>query len=516
VVLPSLLLALLVRQYEPAKTWFGPQEVVFNVQYAGNPYDPAVNDVKVRFVNDNGLTVERTAFFDHGAWRTLLVAPLPGRYKATLIHNGRPSMEEPIPSVIVLDQKLPHGFVRRNKLNLNRLSYDDGGALFPFGFNLGWQTPGMAPMEDEIKKMAQAGLTWTRIWADDWDDKNPWWPHDEPFPIKDQLWRKALDRWGKITAACDDAGIDYQFVLFNGGAFSGEKGAEWAKNPWNVANGGFLKSADDFFTDPEAKRRAKMWVRYAVARWCGDPHLFAWELFDDVESTDAARDGRWKEIADWHKEMADTIRSLDPYGRAITTSSDLSHQEVWGSVDFYQPHFHDDSLPSTFATTTLPPDKPGFAGEFGPAHDLGDKERSFVNDVVWQSIRQNRAGAAMYWPWSRVEKLNLMPQFQTWARIISQSSVAQHPLGSAMAVTSTVGQADGLRDINWVMVRLRGADGKAPKLSWSGMIEGTWNATSFNLESGETTNDVAIAKGPKLQLSKVKGQDVVLWLQVSD
>ena len=32
-----------------SQTWYGPVTVSFKVQFAGNPYDPEVNDVRVRF-----------------------------------------------------------------------------------------------------------------------------------------------------------------------------------------------------------------------------------------------------------------------------------------------------------------------------------------------------------------------------------------------------------------------------------------------------------------------------------
>ncbi len=515
-ILPGLLLTLLARQFQPAKTWYGPQEVSFFIQFAGNPYDPEVNEVKVHFVNDNGLAVDRPAYFEHGAWRALLMAPLPGHYRATLIHNGKNSTEEAVPKIIVLDQKAVHGFVHLDKLNSNRLIYDDGSAIYPFGFNLGWQEPNLKPMADEIKKMGSAGLTWTRIWADNWDGKNPWWPTGDPFAIPDQLWPKALDHWEQVISSCDGADMDYQMVLFHSSAFKSGPGGEWEKNPWNVQNGGFLKSADEFFRDPEAKRRTKIWLRFAVSRWSGDPHLFAFELFDDAEQTDAALHGHWSDIVSWHQEMAIFIRSLDPYGHLITTSSDLSQKNLWDSADFYQPHLSSDTLPTNYPAPAFPDDKPGFPAEFGPDIDQGDHERAFINTVIWQSLRQNRAAAAMYWHWDRVESKNLLPQFQVWAQILTQSNLAQHPQATPAAITTSIGVSDGLRDVNWILLRLRGADGKMPKLSWAGMIDLTWKATITNVLTGETYSDIFRPAGASVQIGKVRGNDVVISLQVSD
>ena len=114
--------------------------------------------------------------------------------------------------------------------------------------------------------MGRNGVNWSRIWACNWDGKNPWWPTDDT-PPSDQMWSKAFERWDQIVSAAEDAGISFQFVLFHHGAFSTRVNPNFPDHPWNKAKGGFLEKAADFFTDPEAKRRSKMWLRYAVARW---------------------------------------------------------------------------------------------------------------------------------------------------------------------------------------------------------------------------------------------------------
>lgn len=502
-ILPSLLLALSFGQFSAPKTWFGPEEVRFDVQYAGNPYDPAVNDVKIRFVGNNGVTTEQIAYFDHGSWKTQFAAPLAGKYKATLLHNGKTSKEESIPTELVFDQKAAHGFTHLDKLNVNRLSYDDGSPLFPIGINLAWQGTGQ-PLEEVVKSMGHAGITWTRFYAGSRDGKNPWWPQDDPFAIRDQLWPKALDKWGSLTTSCDDANVDFEIALFDASDLSTSDERGWIKNPWNEANGGFLKSPGEFFTNAEAKRREKMWIRYAVARWSGDPHLFAWEIWSEYTET--------KPAPEWIKEMAEYIRSLDGYGHLIATS-DTSQMDV---ADFYSPHLIEDQLPTTLASKVFPNDKPVLIGEFGPVHDQGDHERAFINTSIWQSIRQNRAGAAMYWNWERVENRNYLPLLKLWLTILNQSGIAQHPLGSAIKVMSSIGQADGIRDINWVLLRLRGAENKGPRISWSGMIDANWKITIYNLDTGSIESRIAIAKGAGIQLTSVSGKDVVIWMQVSD
>jgi hypothetical protein len=497
-------------------SWFGPQRVSFSVQFPGNPYDPAINDLRVKFVNQSGNTVERLAFYDNGAWRAILVAPQPGRYKPTLYRNGKPLMEEGTPPMLLLTQKLAHGFIKRNPDQTNRFQYDDLTPYFPLGFNLGWQSNDLPPMVDQIAKMGRTGLNWTRIWANSWDSKNPWWPQNDPFALPGHLWPPALDKWDQLDKACQDAGLKYQLVLFHHGAFSTHTDPNWPDHPWNAAHGGFLKDPADFFTDPEAKRRTKMWLRYAVARWSSSLSLLSWELFNEVEWTDAAKEGHWPQIAAWHKEMAEYIRSLDPYGHPVTTSSIHSRPEIWSAMDYYQPHLYSDSFPADLAKAVYPKDKPVFIGESGPDTDQKDRERAFLRNSIWQSLLRNDAGAAMYWYWDRVEKRNLYPEFGAWATALDIADFASHPSAKRIEVSSSVGTAEGVRELGWLLLRVRGAEGKAPKLSWKNQSEGQWHVDEVDLETGVVSHANATSQGRTVDLSTLSGNDVLLVLKLSD
>ena len=81
--------------------------------------------------------------------------------------------------------------------------------------------------------------------------------------------------------------------------------------------------------------------RYILARWGYSPAIMAFELFNEVENTDAAHQGRWAEIAAWHREMAGFLRANDPNRHLITTSAIPGvalDNPVWRAVDYFQAH----------------------------------------------------------------------------------------------------------------------------------------------------------------------------------
>jgi len=412
-------------QSTPA-SWFGPAQATFQVQFGGNPFDPDENDVRVQFTGPSGPPIERLAYFDGAGYKAILVTPIKGLYKAVLYRNGKKMLEEPQEGLLDLTRPLEHGFVHPDPAHKNRFRWDDGTPYYPIGFNLGWQGAGPT-MLDQLAKMGQNGINWSRIWSNHWDGKNPWWPQDDPKVPSGELWPKALDKWQGLVDQAERSGVDFQFVLFHHGAFSSKVNPNWPDQPWNAAKGGFLKDAGDFFTDTEAKRRSKMWLRYAVARYGASPSVLAWELFNEVEWVDARYENRWPDIETWHKEMADYIRTIDPYHHMITTSSATERPALYAAMDYYQPHTYPVDLASAVGGAVVPTDKPFFFGEFGPAESNRPAVQSGIRDAIYAALTANHAGSAMYWSWDQVEPLNLYPDFKNASEVIHLSEIAKHP-----------------------------------------------------------------------------------------
>jgi hypothetical protein len=125
-------------------------------------------------------------------------------------------------------------------------------------------------------------------------------------------------RWDTIVEAADKNGIFFPDGLQHHGQYSTRTNPNWGENPWNAANGGFLAKPEDFFTDARAKALTKAKYRYIIARWGYSPSILAWELFNEVQYTDAARDnkrlsrhgtGRWPPFC---ARRTRTITSLRP------------------------------------------------------------------------------------------------------------------------------------------------------------------------------------------------------------
>ena len=425
-------------------TWFGPAQVAFDATIPGNPYDCRANDVRVVFAAPDGHREERLAYFDEGRWKAWLTTTHPGHYHATLTHNGE-LVAEPAAEVVVPESaRLPEGFVHAQG---TRFVTDSGQPYFPLGHDLCWRYPDIPPLTELLLRMGAAGMNWARIWACAWDEKNPVLiRHNAYAPAEKGTWREAaplgeflpaaLRQWDELVSAAEASGIRFQFVLFHHGLFSTRADANWNEHPWNRANGGFLDKPQDFFTNETARDYSRRWLRYAIARWGHSPSVLAWELFNEVEWTDAIqKDQNWPAVLAWHNEMAAYVRSLDPYHHLVVTSSAVQHPELYAAMDYYQPHAYPREVFTAIAGNKPLPGKPWFYGEFGRGtSELNKNERMVVRDGIWAGMLAGHAGAASYWFWERVVKLDLYGEFAHAARILKISQLPAHLPARPVAV----------------------------------------------------------------------------------
>lgn len=383
----------------PAESWYGPVEVAFDIQIGGSPYDAQENDVRVEFISGS-TREERLAFFDGKAWRAILLTRTPKVYKASLMLNGRKvkDLQGTLDATRLADAR----FIRIDAKS-NRFYRADGIAFWPVGHNLGWQSGNFKPqLLEQLAVMSQNGLNWARIWSCHWDGKNPYWVEKKALANPRDMFPEVLDRWDSIVRTASKNDVPFQWVLFHHGMFSSRVNPNWPDHPWNKAKGGFLATPEEFFTDAEAIRRSKNWLRYAVARWGHEPAVMAWELFNEVEWVDAIAKLQAAKVGAWHEAMAAYLRSIDPYGHLVTSSSGME-LPIWKAMDYYQPHGYPPSVRAMVMGAKPTKDKPLFYGEVGLG-EAGPDESLVIRDGLWSGLMAGHAGAAQYWFWDRMNE----------------------------------------------------------------------------------------------------------------
>jgi hypothetical protein len=387
------------------------------------------------------------AFYDgDGLWRVRYSPVRAGRYRIDRVTVG----PEHVAAVHGLQQTefdvaedAVGDFVRVDAENPRRFTLDSGEPYFPIGHNVGWAT--LDEFQSYFDKMGAAGENWSRVWMAHWSALNLDWvpPRHGLQPVaENELSLEVAQTWDGIVAAAARNGIRFQMALQHHGQYTTRVNPAWDDNPWNKTKGGFLDDAAEFFTSERAKELTKLKYRYAVARWGYSAAVMAWELFNEVQWTDAYRNGDIEAIARWHTEMAEYIRSVDPHEHLVTTSSMPSDSPIYEAMDYYQPHRYRRDLIASVSAFDAPARelaKPIFYGEMGDmqAPNPRPDEDKYLHAMVWAGLMSGGSGAAQCWSWKQIEETDFYAQLQSVAEFIRQSGMAARGLApTAVSVLS--------------------------------------------------------------------------------
>lgn len=418
----------------------------------GDPFDFEKVNVQVTLNKPDGGKVEVPAFFDGDAtWRMRYTPSAPGRYSVVTVKlNGETVHEEKLePKEWTVGGDPQPGFVRVDRGDHSRFVFDNGARYFPIGHNVAWQNGGQADIPTLFGKMHQAQENWSRVWMTHWDGKNLDWPANGKPAKLGEIDLAAARKWDAIVEAAGKNDIYFQMTLQHHGQVTSKSGyrysantdPNWEANPYNAKNGGFLAAPEDFFTNPQARALTRRKLYYTLARWGYSPNILAFELFNEVENTDAAKGKLWDDIALWHREMALFLRQFDGYRHLITTSAAPGiplTSPIWETVDVIESHAYPADVLTALSGAALKPkssDKPALLGEFGP-QNLTDTEGVALHEGLWASLMHNPTGAALYWDWDIVEKRDLYSHFAAASAFVTASGLANQ--GGLVSVAPTV------------------------------------------------------------------------------
>lgn len=402
------------------------------------PWD---REISAQVRRPDGTTVRYAAFYDGGdRWAVRVRAGTVGEYRlGTVVERReggpvallvRPENRGVARTEVSADPRGPIGIDPRNP---RQFAYADGTPYVPVGLNLAWGPEGFH--EAAFAEFAARGLNWTRVWLAHWAGLNPDWREGQPPLPHGELDLAVLRRWEAILAAAERHGVRVQIVLQHHGQWSTQVNPNWRMNPWNAANrGGFLADPADFFTHERARELTRRKYRQLVARLGHSDAVLAWELFNEVQFTDAYRVRRAETaIAAWHTAMAAWLREHDAHGRLVTTSFDHLASPIYAAMDYYQPHLYGVNMLAAarhFAPAPHELAKPVFYGE------VGDERMFHVPEALrraghallphlWAGTMSTAAAPPQPWFWERLLGTPLMDELGTWARYIAAADLGR-------------------------------------------------------------------------------------------
>ena len=458
---------------------FGLFEMSFQLGKYDNPYDPDVIDVYAEFTAPDGKSLKVNGFYYEGytfqqkddyevatasrdkGWRVRFTPNQAGKWTFSLFAVDRKGK-----TVLSSSDKYPlsfecrsintaQGFIRKaNTRYLKREVMQNGvskyQAFFPIGPNVAWYDykgsryypKGIYDYNHYIDELA-GSANYMRIWLSRYQYLSLYGPEFTQMNGKkptlyfdSSLNQKDAAELDHIIAYAAKNGINVMPCFFTFGDFGNmhNSSSRWDNNPYNTVLG--LKSPTLFFSDKNAKRIAKNLIRYIVARWGYATNIVCWEFWNEVNNIpadDQPETSFHTNIVKWHSEMADYIRSIDPFEHLVSTSlgtfseKDYIGSALYNNLDIVQYHTYGNiqkaksteqrtwQLFQKFATyRPLYPDKPIYCGEFGfgqstsPKYQDKDPFGFDTHNCLWASFFSGTMGPASFWYWNYLRDKDLL------------------------------------------------------------------------------------------------------------
>ena len=408
-----------------------------------NPFDPREIDLAGVFRTPSGQSVTVPAFYylpyersqgeqgrevltpaGAGQFRIRFAGREVGAYTFDVVAHGVEGARALASGQFRVSPSKRTGYVRIGEKSRRYFELDSGHPYLGIGENMCWPDRGGTYDYDTwMGKLAAHGGNYVRLWLiNDWNqlglenraqtsegDENglgrytqqPAWRVDHIVETGERLGVRAL--------MCIDS--------FNSLSAGGD--GNWGHSPYNVANGGPCQQPADFFVNPEATRLFRQRLRYLVARWGYSTSVLGWEFWNEVDLT-TGYDSR--AVAAWHKEMAEYLRSIDPWRHPITTSYSRTagDPEVDGlpQLDFLQSHNYGARDVAGMVTDWTRRQmnayqKPYYLGEYGAdvRGSSTDPEGVQLHNGLWAGLLSGGPATAMLWYWNWVDERDLYHEF---------------------------------------------------------------------------------------------------------
>ena len=337
---------------------------------------------------------------------------------------------------------LYRGFVRVDDSNNRHFIFDNDESYIPVGQNVAWYTSVERKHYDYkawFEQMGEVGMNYARVWMAAWG-YSPFWNDIYNFDER-QTNLYSLD---KTIEYAEEADIYIQLCLLHHGMFSSLVNPMWpdSSNTWYVNRygsnpyGDVITDSGDFFTEKEMIDNYKNQLKYIVARYGYSDHIMSFELFNEVDwiETYSFSDG-----LNWHLDMANYLKELDPNKHLISTS--FKDQNFLGNnykvfklsnIDFVNVHHygiynHTDYLPEQQYFIQNEFNKPviydeiGYSGNGGEDQYTRDPSNVTLHQGLWAGAMGGGAGTGMHWWWeSWVETYDVYDEYLGVSRYLEK------------------------------------------------------------------------------------------------
>ena len=437
-----------------------------------NPFDPTYADVIAKVTDPSGNSFSIPMYWYQGYEIVASYNQLSNRkvgnpewrlkFRPTIIGNFRIEVNAKINGQDIQVPQFTFAAFEKTPepIKIRGRNFVQGEDIFiPFAYNIAWANryEEISKYERWFKAASANGVNVARVWMASWSLGIEWNDTGLGDYTKrlDRAW--ALDQVFRIAAKY---GVGIDLVLINHGAFSESTNPEWFANPYNELNGGPIANPGEFATNTIARKFWEQRLRYITSRWAGEPALFTWEWWNEVNFTPISG----QVLTDWIAWSDSLLKKWDPYKSLTTTSwSSGASLQDWSVVDYAVTHVYDDKDPiktlaaQATALREAVPNKPILVGEMGSGtvteDPFTDPFGLHLHNAQWAATFVGFGAPASYWWWDiYVDPLNLWGLTKGLSILLKGTNPVEMQSSeiSTLKSTSTLLLSDQTSVLGWI------------------------------------------------------------------
>lgn len=437
-----------------------------------NPFDPTYADVVASVTDPTGHSFSIPMYWYQGYEIVASYNQLSNRkvgnpewrlkFRPTSLGDFKVQVQAKINGQVIQVPSFTFTAVEKSPepIKIKGRNFVQGEEIFiPFAYNIAWANryEEMAKYERWFKAASANGVNVARVWMASWSLGIEWNDTGLGDYTKrlDRAW--ALDQVFRIGAKY---GVGIDLVLINHGAFSESTNPEWFANPYNELNGGPIANPGEFATNSTARKFWEQRLRYITSRWSGEPALFTWEWWNEVNFTPISG----QVLTDWIAWSDSLLKKWDPYKSLTTTSwSSGASLQDWNVVDYAVTHVYDDKDPiktlaaQATALREAVPKKPILVGEMGSGtvteDPFTDPFGLHLHNAHWAATFVGFGAPASYWWWDiYVDPLNLWGLTKGLSLLVKGTNPVEMQSSeiSTLKSTSTLLLSDQSNVLGWI------------------------------------------------------------------
>ena len=437
-----------------------------------NPFDPNYADVIAKVTDPSGNSFSIPMYWYQGYEIVASYNQLSNRkvgnpewrlkFRPTALGDFRIQVTAKINGQVIQVPQFTFAALEKapEPIKIRGRNFVQGEEIFiPFAYNIAWANryEEISKYERWFKSASANGVNVARVWMASWSLGIEWNDTGLGDYTKrlDRAW--ALDQVFRIAAKY---GVGIDLVLINHGAFSESTNPEWFANPYNELNGGPIANPGEFATNTIARKFWEQRLRYITSRWAGEPALFTWEWWNEVNFTPISG----QVLTDWIAWSDSLLKKWDPYKSPTTTSwSSGASLQDWSVVDYAVTHVYDDKDPiktlaaQATALREAVPNKPILVGEMGSGtvteDPFTDPFGLHLHNAHWAATFVGFGAPASYWWWDiYVDPLNLWGLTKGLSILLKGTNPVEMQSSeiSTLKSTSTLLLSDQTSVLGWI------------------------------------------------------------------